>query len=94
MSQSSWIPLIGGSDRSPEAERNSEWSCSNCGFSLPRPIAVSMKEFCRLSSLGKTTAWALAREKKIEVRHVGGRAVVLTRSIDTLLDLSNRNHGS
>lgn len=67
--------------------------CAGCGSSLQRPFAVSIKEFCRLVSVGKTTAWALARDGKIEVRHVRGRAVVLTRSIDSLLDLA-RQEGS
>jgi hypothetical protein len=74
---------------SDDAQSN-DWACPSCQCSFPRPIAISFKEFCRLTSLGRTTAWALARDKKIEVRRVGGRAVVLTRSIDTLLDLSNR----
>jgi hypothetical protein len=72
---------------------NRDWACSNCGCPFPRPIAVSIKEFCRLVGCGKTTAWSLDRECKIETRKVRGRKVVLTRSIDTLLDLSSRGHG-
>ena len=51
------------------------------------PIAVSMAEFCRLTSLGRTTAYALARTNRIETRRVNGRTLVLTRSISALLDL-------
>lgn len=64
-----------------------DWVCSNCGFSILRPMAVSMKEFCRLVGCGKTTAWCLDREGKIETRKVRGRKVVLMRSIDALLQL-------
>jgi hypothetical protein len=69
------------------------WVCSNCGFSFPRPLAVSVKEFCRLVGCGKTTAWCLDREGKIETRKVRGRKVILMRSVDTLLDLSRREQG-
>ena len=67
-----------------------DWVCTKCGGSITRPVAISFKEFCRLTSLGRTTAWALARDKKIEIRRVGSRTVVLTRSIDGLLDLNSR----
>lgn len=69
------------------AESLRGWACSNCGFSYPRPLAVSVKEFCRLVGCGKTTAWCLEREGKIETRKVRGRKVVLTRSINALLQL-------
>jgi hypothetical protein len=52
-----------------------------------------MKEFCRLISLGKTSAFALVRDKKVEVRHVSGRTLVLTRSIDELLNLGAQDVG-
>lgn len=61
---------------------------SLCDCGAARPLAVSISEFCRLVSLGRTTAFALAREGQIEVRRVGGRTLVLTRSIDRLLNLS------
>lgn len=73
------------------AQCHGSWACSKCGSCLPRPLAVSIKEFCRITSLCRTSAWSLARENKIEVRHVGSRVLVLTRSIDTLLGLSEQD---
>ena len=67
---------------------NVSWACPQCGLVHPRPLAVSMREFCRLTSLGRTTAFALAREGEVEVRRVSGRTLILTRSIDRLLDLA------
>jgi hypothetical protein len=55
------------------------------------PIAVSIKEFCRLTSLGRTSAFKLASEGRIEVRRVSGRTLVLMRSIESLLDLRRGN---
>ena len=69
------------------AAKAPDWACSNCGSPFPRPLAVSVKEFCRLVGCGKTTAWCLDREGKIETRKVRGRKVVLTRSINALLQL-------
>lgn len=53
----------------------------------PRPLAVSIKEFCRLCSIGRTTAWTLAREKRVEVRRIKGKTLVLMRSIEALLEV-------
>lgn len=52
------------------------------------PLAVSITEFCRLTSLGRTTAFQLARDQRIEVRHVGSRTLVLMRSIEKLLGIA------
>jgi hypothetical protein len=63
------------------------WLCSACGCPFPRPIAVPVKEFCRLVGCKNTTAFHLERDGKIETRKVRGRKVVLMRSIDALLQL-------
>ena len=49
------------------------------------PLAVSIKEVCRLTSLGRTHAFALIRDQKIEARRIGRRTLILTRSIKALL---------
>ena len=51
------------------------------------PLAVSITEFCRLTSLGRTTAFALVRDNKIEVRRICGRTLVLMRSVERLLEI-------
>ena len=55
-----------------------------------KPLAVSMREFCRLTSLGRTLAFSLAREQRIETRRINGRTLVLMRSIEALLELNEK----
>ena len=54
------------------------------------PLAVSVDEFCRLTSLKRTSAFKLIGEGRLEARHVLGRTVVLMRSIEALLQLERR----
>lgn len=49
------------------------------------PIAISVAEFCRISSLGKTTAFALIREGKLASTRVRGRTLVLFESAVALI---------
>lgn len=51
------------------------------------PLAVSVQQFCRLTSVGRTTTFALIRDGELESRHVRGRTVILWRSIEALLRL-------
>lgn len=51
------------------------------------PLAVSVQQFCRLTSVGRTTAFALIRDGELESRHVRGRTLILWRSVETLLRL-------
>ena len=53
-----------------------------------KPVAISVREFCRLSSLGRTSAFKLIREGQLECRRIGSRTVILMRSVEALLDLS------
>lgn len=85
-------PRQSGQGNACECPENG-WACSVCSGHHQRPLAVSIKEFCRLTSLCRTSAWALARDRKIEVVHVGSRALVLMRSIDALLQLSASGEG-
>ena len=55
--------------------------------STSKPIAISVEEFCRLSSLGRTSAFKLLRDGLLERRRVGGRTLVLMRSVEALLGL-------
>lgn len=50
-----------------------------------KPIAISVAEFCRISSLGKTTAFALMREGKLASTRVRGRTLVLFDSATALI---------
>lgn len=53
------------------------------------PVAISVREFCRLSSLGRTSTFKLIREGQLECRRIGSRTVILMRSVEALLDLSS-----
>lgn len=50
------------------------------------PLAVSVAEFCRLTSLGPTKAYELIAEGRIQVRKIGRRTLVLTKSIIALIE--------
>lgn len=52
-----------------------------------KPLAVSVEEFCRITSLGRTNCFQLIRDKKLEVRRIGSRTLVLLSSIEALLQL-------
>lgn len=55
-----------------------------------KPLAVSIKQFCELSALGRTTTFKLINEGRLEVRHVCGRTLILMRSIEALLEMDRR----
>lgn len=50
-----------------------------------KPIAISVAEFCRISSLGKTTAFALIRDEKLATTRVRGRTLILFDSAMALI---------
>lgn len=50
-----------------------------------KPIAISVAEFCRISSLGKTTAFALIRDQKLATKRVRGRTLILFDSAMALI---------
>ena len=50
-----------------------------------KPLAVSIPEFCRLTSLGPTTAWKHVRLGKLAVIRVGRRTLVSMASIEAFL---------
>ena len=55
-----------------------------------KPLAVSIKEFCRLTSLGRTSAFKLISSGTLETLPVGGRTLILWHSIEKLLGLGNQ----
>lgn len=52
---------------------------------VERPIAVTFQTAKRISGLGLTTLWQLAKDKRIEVVHVGRRSLILYQSLERLL---------
>jgi hypothetical protein len=53
--------------------------------SSPPPITVSFQMAKKLSGLGLTKLWELAKEGRIEVVHVGRRTLITMRSLEALL---------
>ena len=49
------------------------------------PLAVTFVTARQISGLGLTTLWKLARERRIEVVHVGRRTLITYRSLERLL---------
>jgi hypothetical protein len=67
-------------------DRNIPSSAVTPGAAAP-PIAVTIREACRISGLGQTSIWKLRREGRLETVHVPGcdRALVTYRSLVKLL---------
>ena len=52
----------------------------------PAPLAYSIQDACRVSSIGRTRLYALIKEKKIEARKVGKRTLIPAASLQRLID--------
>ncbi len=69
---------------------------SQCAYDYDRqqkPLAISIKQFCHLTSLGRTSAFKLIFERKLETLAVGGRTLILWRSVEALLGLRSEGDG-
>ena len=51
----------------------------------PEPIAYSVADACRASSLGKTRLYQLINEGKLEARKVGKRTLIPAESLRRLI---------
>ena len=49
------------------------------------PLAVTFRTAKKLSGLGLTKLWGLAKEKRIEIVRIGGRSLITYRSLQALL---------
>ena len=56
------------------------------GAGAPKPRAMPLKEALRYSGWSRSTFYRFAGEGRIELRKVGRSSVVLTESLDALLD--------
>lgn len=50
------------------------------------PLAYSVNEACRLSSLGRTRLYELIGEGRLEMRKVGKRTLIPAASLKALID--------
>lgn len=53
------------------------------------PLAVSVNEACRMTSLGRTKLYAMMSAGDLPYRKIGSRTVILTTDIKKLLNLPN-----
>ena len=52
----------------------------------PDPLAYSEADACRVSSIGKTRLYALAKEGRLEMRKIGGRTLIPAASLRALIE--------
>lgn len=50
------------------------------------PLAYSVSEACRVSSLGRTRLYQLIAEGRLEVRKIGKRTLIPAASLRALID--------
>jgi excisionase family DNA binding protein len=55
-------------------------------MNLPEPIAYSVADACRVSSLGRTRLYQLIGEGRLEVRKVGKRTLIPAASLRALIE--------
>ena len=50
-----------------------------------QPLAYSINEACRVSSLGRTRIYQLIGEKRLQVRKIGKRTIIPAASLRNLI---------
>lgn len=53
------------------------------------PLAVSINEACRMTSLGRTKLYAMMSTGELPYRKIGSRTIILTADIKKLLNFPN-----
>lgn len=51
-----------------------------------QPLAYSVKEACKVTSLGKTYLYHLIKEGRLEVRKIGNRTIIPAASLHALIE--------
>ena len=54
-------------------------------YSHPGPLAYSVAEACRITSIGRTRLYALIAEGRLEVRKIGKRTIIPADSLKRLI---------
>lgn len=52
----------------------------------PQPLAYSVADACKVSSIGKTRLYALIAEGRLEVRKIGKRTLIPAVSLRALIE--------
>lgn len=55
----------------------------------PKPLAYTVKDACRLTGLGATMVYLLISQGRLRAVTIGRRRLVLAKSIEELLQLSD-----
>lgn len=55
---------------------------------LDQALAYSIPDAARVSGLGRTTVYKLAKEGKLELRKVGARSVITAASLRALIEVA------
>lgn len=58
----------------------------NTAKANPEPLAYSVSEACRVSSLGRTLLYRLIGEGRLEVRKIGRRTLITSASLRALIE--------
>ena len=53
----------------------------------PEPLAYSIADACRVSSIGKTKLYALIKSNRLQARKCGGRTLIPAESLRALCGL-------
>ena len=52
----------------------------------PEPLAYSVTEACRVTSIGRTRLYALINEGRLEIRKIGKRTLIPAASLRALIE--------
>lgn len=69
----------------PRSHLNGEFLV-NTANAIIEPLAYSINEACRVSSLGRTRLYQLIGEGRLEVRKIGKRTLIPAASLRALID--------
>lgn len=58
----------------------------NTAKPILEPLAYSVSEACRVSSIGRTRLYQLIAEGRLEVRKIGKRTIIPAESLRRLID--------
>lgn len=53
---------------------------------LPQPLAYSIADACKVSSIGKTRLYSLIAEGRLEARKIGKRTLIPAASLRALIE--------
>ena len=61
-------------------------STVKAAYPQPEPLAYSVAEACRVTSIGRTRLYALIAEGRLEVRKIGKRTIIPAESLRRLIE--------